>query len=499
MNTISISSLRKALQKSMLAVVSLSLIAGVSACRDESEYIYPNELHTFGPCPVLRGETIEILGTGLNGLSKVIFPENVEVTDFVSKSDTKVVVVVPQNALPGQLRLIINGKEIVSQSKITYAEPITVDAVTTPSDILNAGDVVTVTGDYLYNIATVTFGNNAVVEAADFISQTRSELKVAVPAEAKSGVITFSDGNDWIESTPATYTVSTASATSLSATSADEGESISVTGEHLNLVKAVWFPGEIEAPFTVTSDGRRLDTTVPAGTCSGPVTLELYSLDKIETPAFNFPTITVTGVTPDNDVTAGLELTISGSLLNRVTMIQFPGGESVTSGWNISADGTSLTVKASANMVDGRIVLVQNANISAETPSISMKKEGNVFWVGNFDLGGWAQNLEVGADKADDIWAAFSQAITGPGQLTITFEEDPSLTWWQINPRYRKDWSTPFTAVRDDNGGIHDMEAGQDSWTINISQEDVDALFDAGWAFSGCNLTIKSMSFSPAG
>lgn len=481
-----------------LLLTSAVMLGGATACHDESEYSYPNELHTFGPCPVLRGETIEILGSGLNGLSKVIFPVNVEVTEFVSKSDSKVVVAVPQEALPGHLRLIINGKEIETKSIITYAEPISIESVSAEHDVLSAGDIVTVTGDYVYNIATVTFGNDAVVEAEDFVSQSRKELKVAVPAEAKTGKIVFSDGNDWIESTEREYTIATASATALSSTTLDEGDAVSVSGSHLNLVKRVIFPGDLESAFTVAADGNSLSTTVPVGTCSGPITLELFSLDKISTPEFTFPTISVTGVTPNTDVTPGTELTITGSLLNRVTEIRFPGGETATTGWTVSPDGTTLKVNASPNMVDGSIELVQNANIIVATPGISMKKEGNVFWVGNFDLGNWAQNLEVAADKDDDIWAAFSSTVKGPGQLTIEFVEDETQGWWQIQPRYRSDWSIVFETVRDDNGGIHNMDPGQTSWTINVTQTDIDELYGAGWAFSGCNLTIKSMSFSPA-
>lgn len=481
-----------------IAAVMTAMLGTAVSCTDESEYIYPNELHTFGPCPVLRGETIEIIGTGMNGLSKVIFPENVEVTDFVSKNDSKVVVTVPQEALPGHLILIVNGKEIKTRSTITYAEPITIDAISVPGSVLNAGDVVTVTGDYVYNIASVTFGNNATVEAEDFISQSRKELKVAVPAEAKTGKIVFSDGNEWEETSETVYTVSTATATSLSKSDLDGGESVTITGEHLNLVKTVYFPGDIEAEFTTAADGRSLTTTVPATTCSGPITLELFSLDKISTPSFNFPTVTITDINPKENVTAGMELTVTGMLLDRVTEIRFPGGETAKTGWSVSADGKTLKVKASPNMVDGKLEFVQNVNIIVESPSVSMKKEGNTFWVGNVNLGGWAQNLEVASEKADEVWAAFSAAITGPGQLTIEFEEDSTQGWWQIQPRYRKDWSTCFVNVRDDNGGIHNMEPGQTSWTINLAQEDIDEMYGAGWAFSGCNLTIKSMAFSPS-
>lgn len=498
MNTKNIFNIQNIKKAAALLLASAALLGGATACQDENEYSYPNELHTFGPCPVLRGQTIEIIGSGMNGLSKVIFPENVEVTEFVSKTDSKVVVTVPQEALPGHLRLIINGKEIVTKSMITYAEPISIESITVDKDVLNAGDVITVTGDYVYNIATVTFGNDAVVEAEDFISQSRKELKVAVPLAAKTGKIVFSDGNDWEEATEKVYTISTASATGLSNDNLDEGDPVTIYGNCLNLVKRVIFPGDLESPFTVAEDGKSLQTTCPVGTCSGPINLELFSLDKVATPEFVFPTITVKNISPRKEVTPGMELTITGTLLDRVKEIRFPGGDVMTSGWTLSADHKMIIVAAPATMVDGKLQLVQNDNIIVETKTVKMHKEGNVFWTGNVALGNWAANLEVASEKADDIWDAFSKAITGPGQLTISFEEDSAATWWQLQPRYRSDWSICFVNVRDDNNGIHEMEAGQTDWTINITQEDVDELFGKGWAFSGCNLTIKSMSFTPA-
>ncbi|MDE5653296.1 MAG: hypothetical protein K2I48_07510 [Muribaculaceae bacterium] len=474
--------------------VMLALGATLTSCSDESTYLFDSDLHSFGPSPATRGETIRIIGTNLSGVSSVVFPVDVAVNEFVSRTDTELVVTVPQEAVPGKIILISGGKQIESKSIITFSEPISIDEITTPRPTLVAGDVITISGEYLYNVATVTFGNNAEVAAEDFESQSRHELKVKVPAEAKSGKISFSDGADWTFTSEAEYEIASAEATSLSATALDEGQSVSVIGTNLQLVMAVYFPGDIQAEFTVNSDGTRLDTRVPVGTCSGVITLELFSLDRIETPAFTVPEIAYASISPDSDIVPGSAVTITGSRLNLVSRIIFPGEESVSSGWTVSSDGTTLTVDTPNSIVDGRITLVQNDNISIQTDAVTVRKAGNVFWTGSFDLGGWAQNLEVSKDHPD-IYPAFDAAITGPGKLTINFEEDSSQGWWQIQPRYRRDWSTCFTNVRDDNGGIHNMEPGQTSWTFVLTQEDVDELRADGWAFSGCYLTIKSMEF----
>ncbi|MDE5901844.1 MAG: hypothetical protein K2H21_01365 [Muribaculaceae bacterium] len=484
--------IRQMASASLLAMLALGTT--LTSCSDESTYVFDSDLHSFGPSPATRGETIRIIGTNLSKVSAVVFPTDVTVSDFVSRTDGELVVTVPQEAVPGKIILISGGTQIISKSPITFSEPISVEGISVPRPVLVAGDVLTVSGEYLYNVASVTFGNNAVVEAENFDAQSRHELKVRVPAEAKSGKITFSDGADWSYTSELEYQIASAEATSLSSASLEEGQAVSVAGANLQLVSAVYFPGDIQAEFTVNADGTRLDTRVPQGTCSGVITLELFSLDRIETPAFTVPEIAYSSVSPDTDVVPGAPVTISGSRLNLVSRIEFPGGDSMESGWEVSADGSALTVNTPLSIVDGRITLVQNDNISVETDAVTVRKAGNIFWTGNVDLGNWAQNLEVSKDHAD-IYPAFDSAITGPGKLTINFEEDSSQGWWQIQPRYRKDWSTCFVNVRDDNGGIHNMEPGQTSWTIVLTQEDIDEMRGDGWAFSGCNLTIKSMEF----
>ncbi|MDE6099396.1 MAG: hypothetical protein K2G24_10950 [Muribaculaceae bacterium] len=479
-----------------LAVVGTSM--ALQSCEDDApEYPYSSELHSFGPSPASRGETIKFIGEGLGKVNKIIFPVGVEVTDFVSKSDTEIVCPVPQEAVPGKIRLVMGGREIETRSIITFSEPITVETVTAEKEELTAGDEIVVTGEYLYNIATVTFGNNAEVTTEDFTVQERHELRLKVPAAAKTGKITFSDGADWSYTTEQEFVVRTAEVTSLSKTELQEGEEVTLFGENLQLVKAVYFPGEIAVEnYTIALDGKSLVTTVPVGTCSGVITLELHSLDRISSPEFTVPTIEIASVTPNRNLVGGQQITVKGSLLNLVSGIEFPGCAVIYEGWSVNADGTELTATVPAAMVDGKINFIQNSNIIVASEAVTMQKNGNEFWKGNFALGGWENNLEVAAEIDADMYAAFSEAITAPGKLTIHFEQDASQGWWQLQPRYRRDWNIVFTGVRDNgNSGIIETEAGQSTITLNISQEDIDELNGAGWAFSGCNMTITSMEY----
>lgn len=479
----------------LIVILTIGTVFTFSSCEDED--LTSVALHSFGPCPVLRGNTIKIIGVDLMKVTKVVFPSNVEVSKFESQTSTQIIVTVPQEAVPGQIKLVYSGGEVTSKSKITFDEPISVTEVS-PLEV-SAGDIITVTGDYVYNIATATFADNVVVEAADFVSTSRTELQITVPKEAVSGKITFSDGADvpTLIEYEDPLTIASATFISMDKTTADAGEQIVITGTNLQLIQSVIYPGEIEdATFTVSEDGTQITTTVPTETCSGAVTLKQYSGNTISTTEFTFPTITYESIDPATNLKTGDEVTITGTLLDRVQQLQLPGSINLSKGsFTVNSGGTQITFTVPDGMVDGKIVMVQNTNISVETATISMRKMGNVFWTGNFALGNWAQNLEVAKEKADAVWEAFSSTIKGPGKLTVNFTEDTSATWWQLKPCYRSDWNTGLGGL---SNSIVEMTAGQDSYTLNISQADVDMLNANGWAFGGCNMTITSMEWESA-
>ena len=138
---------------------------------------------------------------------------------------------------------------------------------------------------------------------------------------------------------------------------------------------------------------------------------ESPSTPSVRLTAFTVPTIEVYSVSPDTNLTAGQQLTVSGKLLNLVSSIVFPGCEAVYSGWQVNSDGSELTVEVPAAMVDGKIDFIQNSNIVVSSANLSMKKQGNVFWMGHFELGGWAANLEVASDKDAEM---FEQTVKFP-------------------------------------------------------------------------------------
>lgn len=487
----------KILKIFILGAFALGALICASSCSDDSDSIpfHTSRLHSFGPSPAERGGEITILGDGLDKVKEVIFPVDVRVSEFSSKTSDKIVLSVPQDAVPGQIRLVMNDGEIVtSRSTISFAEEIEIKTVTPTT--LNVGEKVTVTGEYLYNIASIIFANGYEITSGSFESQTCGELTFKVPAEAASGKITFSNGGEWEEQWETPLTVSSSITTEFAPSiECDFGAELKAAGTSLNLIDKIIFPGQTEGYFESNAEGTSITVTVPNDTKSGEVTATLFNGDNVALFIIALPEISYTSISPASNVAAGTKLTIAGHLLDRVKEIKFPGaGSALYGNWTVGQDGTTLQVDVPAGIVDGKLTLVQNSQIKVETDAISTRKTGNVFWTGNIDFGNWSGYLQVASECNDDVWRIFNSTIKTTGTLTLNFTEDESSTWWQFQPVYRTDWVTTFAEC-----GHVDLAQGATSVQVRVTQTDLDMMHDAGWAFKGCFITLQSIEWAPDG
>ena len=141
----------------VIALVGLSLTGCSEDDLDTNPYGKSGvNLVGFGPSPILRTHEIRITGTNMNKVTKVIFPGDaiVERSGFNSSDAENIYVNVPDESVPGQIRLVAGNDTVTSVSKLTFEEPIEVTSVS-PTTGLNAGDEITIKGDYVYNIAEV--------------------------------------------------------------------------------------------------------------------------------------------------------------------------------------------------------------------------------------------------------------------------------------------------------------------------------------------------------
>lgn len=501
---------------------------GLASCSDDTLDTNPYNrsgvnIVAMGPMPVSRGDQIRISGTRLNEVKAVVFPgskdiasdeeSTIEVTDFKLSGNDEMTVRVPDYALAGHVTLLTkSGETITSLSRITYVEPIEVDEVSPLTD-LAAGDIVTVKGDYIWNIATATFTDGVVVESSEFIKVNRVEAQFAVPVEAVSGTLVLSDGN---EANPQEFTfdvtihttrVSGLDKSLLSGGEYEFGEMMTITGQYLNLVETVTFPAGIDVPFEVNDEGTELKVEVPGECCSGEVQLTQYSGVKVNTPAYAVPTVAVYSVNGSangaKDVMTGDMITLKGKNFDRIRELYFMGSDTPASADEYKVvDPEILTFEVKEGMADGNIRIVQNNSISVESPSIAMKKMGNVVWSGNVECKGWSGSFGIytwsGADW--DKWT--KEIFTSPGTLTLTIE-NPNGCLMKITRT--SDWGTGFDNIwthpyhNGSNEPILSVPAGVTKVEFDVTADDIAAIQQSGFTFYGDGFVLKMIEYKKVG
>ena len=485
---------------SVLAMAALVGLAGFTSCSDDS--LDTNQYNKsgvnilgFGPMPITRGETMRVTGTQFNNVKEVLFPEGNQkitpATTFISgnfqlQNSEEMIVTIPDQCVPGKLRLLTkDGKTIVSVSNITFAEEIKVTSFS-PTTI-HPGDILTITGEYVWNIGQVVFFNHVVVNAEDFIKNTRNEIQVRVPIEAKTGEITYNDGSDGAENISiGEIEVDAAKATGVSNANPEFGETITITGENLDLVTSIDFPAVADVPFE-TIDSKTIQVKVPTNTISGTVTLN--SASGLTTSVdITVPLATVTSTDPVKDVKAGQTITIKGTNLDRIIELILPGMEDPLSQGDFTQTATQITFVVPEDMGDGKVKLVQHENYSVESDKIAMYSDVPeiVIWSGNFVIGEWNAGMQELA------WGGYDWSKVVAGQvLTVYLKPDMSAGWSQIRVGNGSWAALPGTA------DVNPLTAEDTKFSVKLTQAMIDEMVkNGGLVICGAYFTVTKISLS---
>jgi len=469
----------------LLMVVMFGL--SFTACSDDDLDTNPYNksgvsIVSFGPSPILRTKEIRITGTNMNRVDKVAFPGKdvvVEKSAFNSVDARNIYVNVPDESVPGQIGLVVGTDTVKSVSLLTFEEPIEISSIS-PLDNVNAGDEITIKGDYVYNIAQVIFtsgASGAPVNAEDFTFVSRREIRVRVPLAAEPGVITLNDGADWEYVSEEPVNIVTASYTGLAQSSADFGQQIRIHGVNLHTVETVMFAGGVTADFTVSDDNRTITTTVPAECGVGAVNLVLYSGGALVTDELALPVVNVTEASQRTDLIEGDVVVLTGENFDRIQEVKLPGMEAPLKKEQYTISWNTLTFTVPEGMSDGDIELKQNAYITTKF-AVEMRKSEGIIWQGKQDLIGWSGNWGV-FNWDGDKWTKFQQLITGAGQLTVHFKVLQEGAAFQCR---MGDWSTPFGDVSLSRGddGVFKPTMEDTELVINLTQAERDEMFADG-------------------
>lgn len=173
-------------------IIPIALLAFCAAACDTNEQSLSEDstiIKSYYPTKVLEGQEVSITGNGLDRVKAVIFPGSESVTVFEKVSASMLKVIAPSGVEGGVLSL-----EAEDGSAINAAVPLTVGSpevsVISPSDAIQAGDVLSIYGKDLEFTKKVTFPGTTeplVVEALDFVRKAEDRILVRVPLGVSEG------------------------------------------------------------------------------------------------------------------------------------------------------------------------------------------------------------------------------------------------------------------------------------------------------------------------
>ena len=476
---------------SLVALLGLSLTGcGSKDDLDTNPYNRSGiSIVAFGPSPILRTNEIRITGTNLGSVSEVLFAGKVPVarSAFNKADDQNIYVNVPDASLAGKIRLLV-GTDTVATSitPLTFEEPIEITSVS-PTEGLSAGDEVTVKGDYLYNIYQAIFTSGvtgAAVDAEDFTYVSRREIRFRVPLAAESGVIKFTDGAEWEEEYKTPLEIIPATYESLSTTTSDFGQQITINGLNLHTIETIMFPGGVTAEFAVSDDHNTITTTVPEETKSGAITLVLYSGASITTDELQLPEVEI-NEEKFTDVKVGDVITLTGKNFDRIKSITLPGyGDLAPEEYTIS--GNELVFIVPEDMSDGNIVIVQNSFIS-KTVKVMMYSDAPevAIWAGEFVCSGWAGNQEL-------AWGGFDWTTVSAGsKIRFYYKKNTAGAWGCISLRHGDSWGN----LPDPIPGQYDLSDDEGILEVTFTAEVLaDIIANGGLVITGDNYTLSKVT-----
>ena len=386
------------------ALIALcSLIGAVACTREEvSTEQFSDDAVVFGafaPNPIVRGAELRIMGSNLDKIVEVQIPGSEPITDIELVSSGRVSeirVVTPaagaeDASVTGPVVIVDNaGNVFKSKTELAFTEGIVLDSFS-PSAAM-PGDVVTVKGDYLYNVQQIVLNNGVYVTGDQITEKSRRELKFIVPSNAVTGPVTIGDVDE--NNNPdglipnnvpskdvlaiGSPTVKTADRGMLKA-----GAEIKIEGTYLDMIEKAAFvvtvPAEEEGAeptlaytdidFTLAEDHKSVTVVLPATVVEGEIVLTSYAGEAFKAGAYTTVVPTEVAIAAETRYKAGLNVVVTGKDLDLVTAADL-AGTALELGL---ADG-KITFAIPAAAVDGVVTLTLANGKTVETEAIKLVK-----------------------------------------------------------------------------------------------------------------------------
>lgn len=268
------------------------------------------------------GDVLTIEGDYLNNITSVIFANGatMDAENFKSQTRYQIQLVIPAEAGEGRFQISDGNNYMYSEGALAINTP-EIDANNAiGKTLIKAGETEVLRGTSLDQIASIEL-NGATVEAADFKSQTASEITFVISSKVADGEITAVTKSG-IRISFGEITTVVPSQLVATPSPIKNGEEITISGKDMDLITGIAFPNAKESKLNKV-ETTKVTSTVPEDAQEGDITMSLDN-GKTVTVAYTLVKPTVTACTPAA-ITAGEKTIIKGTDLDLVKSVTFPG------------------------------------------------------------------------------------------------------------------------------------------------------------------------------
>lgn len=359
------------------------------------------------------GDVLTIEGDYLNNITSVIFANGatMDAENFKSQTRYQIQLVIPAEAGEGRFQISDGNNYMYSEGALSINAP-EIDANNAiGKSLIKAGETEVLRGTSLDQIASIEL-NGATVEAADFKSQTASEITFVISSKVADGEITAVTKSG-IRIPFGEITTVVPSQLVATPSPIKNGAELTITGKDMDLITGIAFPNAKESKLNKV-ETTKVTSTVPEDAQEGDITLSLDN-GKTVTVAYTLVKPTVASCTPAA-ITAGEKTIIKGTDLDLVKSITFPGDveQTVEKFAAQNANAIAVTVPAACagtgfklNLKNGTTIEVKDAlSIKAATdPAIAFITPGEAIAGSTITITGKnfqnIQNLYIGSYKVN--------------------------------------------------------------------------------------------------
>ncbi len=427
-------------------LLALCSLVGLVSCAPEelSTDQFSDDAVVFGafaPNPIVRGAELRILGSNLDKIVEVQIPGAEPITEIEVVSSGRVSEIRVVTPAAGAEDASVTGPVVIvddagnvyeSMTELSFTEGIVLESFT-PSSAM-PGDVVTVKGDYLYNVQQIVLNNGVYVNGNQITEKSRRELKFIVPSNAVTGPVTIGDVDEnnnpdglIPNNVPSkdVLTIGSPTVKTVDRGMLKAGATIKVEGAYLDMIeKAAFKTGADDAvaytdvDFTLAEDHKSVTVVLPASVVEGEVVLTTYAGEEFVAGAYTTVVPTEVAIAPESRYKAGLNAVVTGKDLDLVTGATLAG-----TALEYAYVDNKITFTIPAEAVDGTVVLTLANGKTVETAAIEIVKPV-ITAVSPLELYAGDENIVVTGEDLDLVVSATlggrdAEFEYADGQITV--------------------------------------------------------------------------------